>query len=86
MSMLGSLTMAKEEGCADHYYDTAYEPGMELGHDSALASHLQGIYQVGAAPATFQGASCRAVAAQKRLAETLMTCLRPHRTSDSTPS
>ena len=49
MSM-GSLSMVKlEDGCADHYYDTAYEPGMELGHDSALASHLQGLYQVGAA-------------------------------------
>ena len=62
MSMLGSLTMAKEEGCADHYYDTAYEPGMELGHDGALASHLQGLYQVGACHLSGRQLQCRSCA------------------------
>eukprot|EP00290_Baffinella_frigidus_P002415 CAMPEP_0180184336 /NCGR_PEP_ID=MMETSP0986-20121125/41761_1 /TAXON_ID=697907 /ORGANISM="non described non described, Strain CCMP2293" /LENGTH=499 /DNA_ID=CAMNT_0022137997 /DNA_START=100 /DNA_END=1600 /DNA_ORIENTATION=- len=39
------MTIVKEEGYADHYYDNAYESDLHLGHDSALASHLQGLYQ-----------------------------------------
>lgn len=71
MSLLGSMTIVKEEGYADHYYDNAYESDLHLGHDSALASHLQGLYQVGAACHKVRGPA--GLSCGSRLAETLMT-------------